>query len=151
MDNNNLGLLGYLILIFGISLELSIKIKEENNINLFYEILQLFGYILIFYNLYLKKNEEFNLGHVILFLFYFYSLFLSEENIYFVTLISLLAHFILMKENNKFIRLGQILSVIYYSIKLECYLYESNYIKKIKSVAFALLTLFYINESVYIN
>ncbi len=150
MNNNDLGLLGYLILLISIGLDISVNIKESNRVNLFYNIVQFIGYSLIFYNMYKNQNNEedekpntFELGHIILFLFYFYSLFLSGEKMYAVTLLTLIAHFILMKENNKIIKLGFVLSLIYSLMKIEHYFYDTSYIIRIKLLAFSLLALFY--------
>ena len=69
---------------------------------------------------------------------------------YFVTFLTLIAHFILIKENNKIIKLGYILSIIYYLMKLQYYINDIHHINTVKISAYALLTLFYISELLFI-
>ena len=160
--NNNLGLLGYLFLIIGIILEIPNNIKDNNIKNLCYDIIQFIGYILIMHDLFLKKkhnkkynkkqeehnkkHKEYEFGHIVLFLFYFYSLFLSGEKMYFVTFVTLLAHLILIKEDNEIINVGYILSIIYYLMKLQYYINDIHHINKVKISAYGLLILFYISK-----
>jgi hypothetical protein len=152
MNNKTLGLLGYLILIFSINLEIFDNSKHPTQ-----NFIQIIGYSFILYDLYHSKNnhkkekepeDKIQIGHLILFVTYFYSLFLSGENMYFVTLLTLIAHFILIKKNNKIIKLGYILSFIYYLMKSQYYISKTNYISKIKLVAFSLLALYNGNKSV---
>ena len=167
---NKLGLLGYLFLIIGIILEIPNNIKDNNVKNLYYDIIQFIGYILIIYNLFYKKDhnkdhntkdkkdhntkdkkdhKEYDFGHVVLFIFYFYSLFLSGGKMYFVTFLTLVAHFILIKENNKIIILGYILSIIYYLMKLHYYINDIHHFNLVKISAYVLLSLFYISELLF--
>jgi hypothetical protein len=152
MKNKILGLLGYLFLIFSINLEIF-----ETNEQLINNFIEFIGYSFILYNLYNdkkgketnKKENNIEIGHLILFVYYFYYLFLSDNNFDIVNLLTLFAHFILIKNyNNKMIKIGYILSFIYYLIKIPNYLNNTNYILTIKLFAYSLLALYYINKSV---
>jgi hypothetical protein len=157
MNNNYLGLIGYSILTIAIALTVPNNIINGTKEPLFYDIIQLIGYsniLITLYNEYNKEEEKgrkeepnnsFEYGHIILFLFYFFEAFISEEPLYTVTLIGLYAHFLLIKEN-KIMILGFTLSLIYYIMKIMFYYKSPKLIIQTKVVSYIILAIFYYNN-----
>ena len=155
MNNNYLGLIGYSILIIAIALTVPSNIDHGDKDHVFYDIIQLIGYITIcitMYNENIKEGKEekekhsgFEYGHIVLFLFYFFEAFISKEPLYTVTLFGLYAHFLLIKES-KIMIFGFTLSLIYYIMKIMFYYKSHNVIIQTKVVSYILLSIFYYNN-----
>lgn len=155
MNNNYLGLIGYSILIITIALSIHGNNDHGYKEPLFYDIIQVIGYsvtFMILYNEHKKEGEKkknkntcFDYGHIILFLFYFFEAFISEEPLHIVTLFGLYGHFLLIKEN-KIKILGFILILIYYIIKIIFYYKSPKLIIQTKVISYIILAIFYYNK-----
>lgn len=151
MNNNYIGLIGYLFIIIGTCIDIVIEDTKKEKI---YSIIQIIAYYLIakelIHNLQSDDEEDENknkieFGHLILVLFYIYILIIKEEQ-FDITLFGLLAHLFLVKET-EFVNIGFALSLIYYIKKTNFYYNATSLTYNIKWYGFLFLILFYSNET----
>jgi hypothetical protein len=124
--------------------------KDIKNNLIFLNIIRILGYIIVLYIVYKKINnntcdiDEISIGHILLFIFYFFEIFMIKNSDYLISYLSLFSSLLLITQNsiNTF-AFG--LKIVYYVIRIMNSYQHFNFLYYYKITGFICLLIYYIN------